>query len=54
MVQYTNQKFASYTFLHLEHPNKVRQCRADPNTSGPEYITLTDPDGNNILIDQHR
>ena len=27
---------------------------ADPNTSGPEYITLTDPDGNNILIDQHR
>ena len=24
------------------------------NTTGPEYITLTDPDGNNILIDQHR
>ncbi len=27
---------------------------ADTTTEGPEYITLTDPDGNNILIDQHR
>lgn len=27
---------------------------ANESTSGPEYITLTDPDGNNILIDQHR
>lgn len=27
---------------------------ADETTSGPEYITLTDPDGNHILIDQHR
>lgn len=27
---------------------------ADATTTGPEYITLTDPDGNNILIDQHR
>lgn len=27
---------------------------ADASTSGPAYITLTDPDGNNILIDQHR
>lgn len=27
---------------------------ADETTNGPEYITLTDPDGNNILIDQHR
>lgn len=27
---------------------------ADASTSGPEYITLTDPDGNDILIDQHR
>jgi len=26
---------------------------ADSTTSGPEYITLTDPDGNQILIDQH-
>ena len=29
--------------------------RVDPSaTSGPGYITLTDPDGNPILIDQHR
>lgn len=27
---------------------------ANETTKGPEYITLTDPDGNNILIDQHR
>lgn len=27
---------------------------ADETTTGPEHITLTDPDGNNILIDQHR
>ena len=27
---------------------------ADVSTSGPAYITLSDPDGNNILIDQHR
>lgn len=27
---------------------------ADMSTSGPAYITLTDPDGNPILIDQHR
>ena len=27
---------------------------ANEITTGPEYITLTDPDGNNILIDQHR
>ena len=26
---------------------------ADASTSGPASITLTDPDGNAILIDQH-
>ena len=26
--------------------------RVDPETSGPGHITLTDPDGNQILIDQ--
>ena len=26
---------------------------ADESTSGPAYVTLTDPDGNEILIDQH-
>jgi catechol 2,3-dioxygenase-like lactoylglutathione lyase family enzyme len=29
-------------------------ARADAATSGPAYISLTDPDGNPILIDQHR
>ena len=27
---------------------------ADPNSDGPAHITLVDPDGNPILIDQHR
>ncbi|HSG47441.1 MAG TPA: VOC family protein [Longimicrobiales bacterium] len=27
---------------------------ADPSTTGPEHITLLDPDGNPVLIDQHR
>lgn len=27
---------------------------ADPDGSGPDYITLLDPDGNPVLIDQHR
>lgn len=27
---------------------------ADETTEGPEFITLEDPDGNLILIDQHR
>jgi lactoylglutathione lyase len=26
---------------------------ADPSARGPAHITLTDPDGNTILIDQH-
>lgn len=28
--------------------------QADESTSGPAHITMTDPDGNPILIDQHR
>lgn len=27
--------------------------QADPDSKGPESIMLTDPDGNQILIDQH-
>ena len=27
---------------------------ANESTKGPEYIVLKDPDGNSILIDQHR
>ncbi|QFT90795.1 Glyoxalase-like domain protein [Bacillus sp. THAF10] len=30
------------------------QQEADESTEGPAYITLEDPDGNPILIDQHR
>ncbi len=29
------------------------EATADESTTGPAYITLTDPDGNPILIDQH-
>jgi lactoylglutathione lyase len=29
-------------------------AEADETTSGPAYVMLTDPDGNPILIDQHR
>ena len=28
--------------------------KADEQSEGPEHITLIDPDGNKILIDQHR
>ena len=28
--------------------------RADPTTTGPAHIFMLDPDGNPILIDQHR
>jgi lactoylglutathione lyase len=27
---------------------------ADESTSGPAYFSITDPDGNQILVDQHR
>ncbi|ARU62149.1 glyoxalase [Tumebacillus avium] len=30
------------------------QAEADESTDGPAYLTLEDPDGNQILIDQHR
>jgi len=30
------------------------QTRADESTTGPASVVLTDPDGNAILIDQHR
>lgn len=29
-------------------------AEADESTTGPAFVTLTDPDGNPILIDQHR
>jgi len=39
---------------HLQSLGIQLTRKADETTSGLEYITLTDPDGNNILIDQHR
>lgn len=39
---------------HLKNDGITLTSETDPNTDGPAHITLTDPDGNNILIDQHR
>jgi catechol-2,3-dioxygenase len=39
---------------HLKHHNVELEKEADENSSGPEHIYLKDPDGNMILIDQHR
>lgn len=38
----------------LKKDNISLTSEADPVTSGPASITLIDPDGNAILIDQHR
>lgn len=39
---------------HLESEGLTLTQKVEPNTSGPGYLTLIDPDGNPILIDQHR
>jgi catechol 2,3-dioxygenase-like lactoylglutathione lyase family enzyme len=39
---------------HLQNAEIKLTVEADTQSKGPAYITLTDPDGNNILIDQHR
>lgn len=39
---------------HLQQQGIELSTAADETTSGPASITLTDPDGNQILIDQHR
>ncbi len=39
---------------HLRNAKIKLTSEADSQSEGPAYITLTDPDGNNILIDQHR
>ena len=39
---------------HLKANSIILDTEADTNTSGPAHITLKDPDGNAILIDQHR
>ena len=38
----------------LKKNNIELSSETDPDASGPASITLTDPDGNMILIDQHR
>lgn len=38
----------------LKESNIVLDKECDETTSGPEHIFLKDPDGNMILIDQHR
>lgn len=30
------------------------EVAVDPTTEGPGFLTITDPDGNPILLDQHR
>jgi lactoylglutathione lyase len=39
---------------HLKERGIQLQTEADEATEGPAHIMLEDPDGNSILIDQHR
>jgi catechol 2,3-dioxygenase-like lactoylglutathione lyase family enzyme len=39
---------------HLKENGISLTSEADENTSGPANLMLTDPDGNVILLDQHR
>lgn len=39
---------------HLKESGIQLQTEADESTEGPAHITLEDPDGNQILVDQHR
>ena len=52
------ERLKSYTDVreiqrHLDGVEIKTVERADDQTTGPAYLTLTDPDGNSILIDQH-
>lgn len=38
---------------HLDRAGVELTQRVDPDSSGPGHITVTDPDGNQILIDQY-
>ncbi|HRE41461.1 MAG TPA: VOC family protein [Ignavibacteria bacterium] len=38
---------------HLKSNNIKLETEADENTTGPASFTLKDPDGNDILFDQH-
>jgi catechol 2,3-dioxygenase-like lactoylglutathione lyase family enzyme len=37
----------------LKNKNLILESEVDEKTTGPASIVLTDPDGNQILIDQH-
>jgi lactoylglutathione lyase len=37
----------------LEEQGVAIGMRADPDTTGPAHFALEDPDGNQILVDQH-
>jgi catechol 2,3-dioxygenase-like lactoylglutathione lyase family enzyme len=39
---------------HLKTKGITIETEADEKTNGPAFIMVTDPDGNKILIDQHR
>ena len=39
---------------HLKSHGVQLSTEVDENTTGPASLTTTDPDGNQILIDQHR
>ncbi len=39
---------------HLKEAGVAIDSEADESSTGPAHIMLTDPDGNPILIDQHR
>jgi lactoylglutathione lyase len=39
---------------HLKERGIPLQSEADESTEGPAHIMLEDPDGNQILVDQHR
>jgi lactoylglutathione lyase len=39
---------------HLKERGIPLHTEADESSEGPAHITLEDPDGNSILIDQHR
>ena len=38
---------------HLKANGIALQSEADPDGTGPAHLTMTDPDGNAIMLDQH-
>lgn len=50
------KKFDDIRFIqkHLKSKNITLTMEADEKTTGPASVMLTDPDGNVILLDQHR